>query len=504
MSKRKDVRLFLVLLVLLGITRPNVCKLEKSKHGSDRVKKTNNPKHSKLKLVNVFEALEPDKNEKHNKSSNSNRGSAALLSSQQATEKRRAAKKNGILESVMTKLASGRNEIINLPGAVNVFGPPPKNAFSKEAQQPVHIVAMPHLRGSHAVNDLTVVPPHFNTDGVPVHLYTNSKSPEISGGHPQEVFVPFPSRFTPGFNHFRHHHSFDTPLQRFGNRIHRHFGANLQGPFVSNGDQLHDVGIEGPLPKLPLEGDDHLPFAQQSALESQLDKLHGLGESHPPIDLNPLRKLQLDPVLDPAVLPSPYTDRFHPVLDPGRFEGERIGEHLGERIGEHLGERLDEHLPIDAAQHATEPVSVPLMASVNQHENTEHFLPIQPKVIIDPPARHLYLPGKEMTVGSKEYNLNNLVHLFQSAHQEPAVQDSHATDAMPGAMPGGIPGAIPLMIAPPTIADGEYDANGALGNGAEVEGPPVEIADPEHIYHEHHTTRYHHHLGKNCFFNMFM
>lgn len=107
-----------------------------------------------------------------------------------------SAKKFHISQKLVDKLSalklSGKNEVINLPGAVHVYGPPPKSLTGiPQAEEPLNVVATPHLTKFHSFHKLNLMPLKFNGQIRPVHLYTNKRPMEINTGRTQHLFLPF-------------------------------------------------------------------------------------------------------------------------------------------------------------------------------------------------------------------------------------------------------------------------------------------------------------------------
>jgi len=107
-----------------------------------------------------------------------------------------SAKKFHISQKLMDKMSalklSGKNEVINLPGAVHVYGPPPKSLVGiPQAEEPLNVVATPHLTKFHSFHKLNLMPLKFNGNIRPVHLYTNKRPLELNTGRTQHLFLPF-------------------------------------------------------------------------------------------------------------------------------------------------------------------------------------------------------------------------------------------------------------------------------------------------------------------------
>jgi len=94
----------------------------------------------------------------------------------------------------------GSPRVINLPGMINVFGPPPKRGSARPPQDPLHILELPGLKGRSPHENYEVVPPHFNSENIPVHFYPNVQPPEVTGGKPRHIFMPFPKRYERPFH----------------------------------------------------------------------------------------------------------------------------------------------------------------------------------------------------------------------------------------------------------------------------------------------------------------
>ena len=137
-------------------------------------------KHSKYNLSKVFNELQPD-----------------YEPSQLQSIRRNTTKKFDILQQVYNKLEQNRgtnkNEMINLPGAIHVYGPPPVHHQPKlpEAEEPYHVIATPHLTKFHSYHRLSAVPPGVNPDNFPFHFFSNKRPTEITGGQPQHLYLPY-------------------------------------------------------------------------------------------------------------------------------------------------------------------------------------------------------------------------------------------------------------------------------------------------------------------------
>ena len=212
MLRRKDLACGRILIVYLAAVAGFLSELEANE-------KSRNKAVSKDKLTSVLSALAPDKN------------IPAVLNRTRPSELAKTKKKD-VLANVMNQLGtghvrgfrdqassngqitevseppreydlnpqrrmedSGSPRVINLPGMINVFGPPPKSRFARPRQDPLHILELPGLRGRSPHENYEVVPPHFNSENIPVHFFPNVQPPEVTGGKPRHIFLPFPKRF---------------------------------------------------------------------------------------------------------------------------------------------------------------------------------------------------------------------------------------------------------------------------------------------------------------------
>ena len=107
-------------------------------------------------------------------------------------------KKFEISQKLFNKLSAlklnGRNEVITLPGVVNVYGPPPKSLGEglPQAQEPLNVVASPHLTKFHSYHRFNLLPVTFRGGEVaPISLYPNRRPVEINTGRPKHLFLPF-------------------------------------------------------------------------------------------------------------------------------------------------------------------------------------------------------------------------------------------------------------------------------------------------------------------------
>ena len=113
-------------------------------------------------------------------------------------EESAASKKFKISQKLYNKLSAlklnGKNEVITLPGVVNVYGPPPKALGMPQAQEPLNIVASPHLTKFHSYHKFSLLPVTFRGEVNPINLYTNRKPVEVNTGRPKHLFLPFSPR----------------------------------------------------------------------------------------------------------------------------------------------------------------------------------------------------------------------------------------------------------------------------------------------------------------------
>ena len=384
-------------------------------------------KPSKYKLTNVLSALAPDKNIP-----------AVLNTTSTKAKKSEHSKKTDILENVMSQLGPakqndisesvgqvsevsepardfdlsaqrrmedpGSPRVINLPGMINVFGPPPKRRFAPRPRDPLHVLEIPGLsRRSH--ENFEIVPPHFNSENIPVHFYPNVRSPEVTGGKPKHLFLPFPREYglhSRGLHRGSHNHIIDSDIAGF------HDGSN-------------GAGFEGY--KIPR--------------------------------LSPLHQTEY---------PSFPPDSGVPVAE--------------------------DHLPFDHNEYRGDSSNVDVQGSELGLVN----LPA-PKMFSHPP-KHIFEGGKEVTLDNgKEYNMNNELHVVEHGqhhhhHQLPDMDHyDHDDDQY-----------VHDEDHDDHFHHSDYDDHGDVeGDNADdsydSHGSPIQIADPEHVVHEHHSVEHHHHLG---------
>ena len=347
----------------------------------------------------------------------------------------------------------GSPRVINLPGMINVFGPPPKSRFAPPHRNPLHVLELPGATGHSQRENYEVVPPHFNSENIPVHFYPNVRPPEITGGHPQHLFLPFP-KHEEGSLHARGlHHG-----------IHGGFRGGLHGGFQS--------GFQGGFRGV-LHGGFH-------GLQTD-----GLNEG----------------------LSGPLHGRFHESDGAGLSEEDR-GAIDGYRVAgiapfPHQGISEFSHFPSDSG--------VPLAAADQfgngaGHVNIEghemgRFITMPSPSITHHPPKHLFEAGKEITLDNgREIDMNNEMHVVEHGHHRryhPRIhvdddnQYSHYDDHDNHGYIGDH-GDDQVMDGPSDEGD-SYDSHDA----DDSHGSPVSVADPEHVVHEHHSIEHHHHFGKH-------
>ena len=117
-----------------------------------------------------------------------------------------SSKKFKISQQLYNKLSAlklnGKNEVITLPGVVNVYGPPPKGLGIPQAQEPLNIIATPHLTKFRSYHKFNFLPVTFKGEVNPINLYTNRKPVEVNTGKPKHLFLPFSPRRRNPFSRF--------------------------------------------------------------------------------------------------------------------------------------------------------------------------------------------------------------------------------------------------------------------------------------------------------------
>ncbi|XP_057309002.1 fibropellin-1-like isoform X3 [Hydractinia symbiolongicarpus] len=194
-----------------------------TKHSDPHSKK----KHKKVKynLSNVFNQLQPDTYEP----------------SQNTSANRNTTKKFDILQQVYSRLAANRgrpsNDIINLPGAIHVYGPPPKHKMGApqlpEAAEPFRVVATPHLNKINPFNSAgSFMQQRFNYHRkMPFHYFQNRR-PYVFNTRPEHMYMPYThhyhreefhpfmsSRGTSNIPENRIFHEMQQPDQTFNNNM---------------------------------------------------------------------------------------------------------------------------------------------------------------------------------------------------------------------------------------------------------------------------------------------
>ncbi len=407
-------------------------------------------------------------------------------------------KKNDILESVMNRLGdtptevteppreynelgqqhrnddSGAAKIINLPGMVNVFGPPPKSFLQQQSHEPLHLLELPNAAKNRAVHSkFEVVPPQFDSERVPVHFFPHVRPTEITGGTPRHLFLPYPKHFglhPPHLGGF--HQGFDEGLHGgFHGGFHDGFNEGTHGPLLHNGfdggfhdalgggfNRLHD-GFDGEF--------NHL----HAGSHGEFNQLHGGFHGGFHADENGFDLTGLSPLSHESI----HTEGFpyehnseHPDFTPYSHDD---GPAVADSDIPHYS-RFDS--PYPDSQHI----------DLRGHEMGNYFKIPAPQITRHLP-KHIYLPGKEVTVGDeKEYNLNNEVHVVNHAHHhhhhnhdEHEDHDEHIEDH-----------DIPQGVQPYEDTDAPYVAHET----------PITIGEPDHVVHEHHEIEHHHHLGEKA------
>ena len=407
--------------------------------------KSKNNKASKYKLTSVLSALAPDKNVP-----------AVLNRTKPNSNDDGKSKKKDILANVMNQLGTdqvrsfsdqqnndgqvtevsepprdydltahrrmedaGAPRVINLPGMINVFGPPPKSRFSRPRQDPLHVLQMPELSGRSPRENYEVVPPQFNSENIPVHFYPNVRPPEITGGKPRHLFLPFPRRYEPGL-HPRGLHS------ALHEGLHGGINGGLHGGFHGGLNEAAD--------------DDAVAVGNHEGLDGY--RVAGLAPFHHDV-------ISEFAHLHPASgVPLAAADQFDDVGRHVNIEGHEMGR----------------------------------------------FITMPPPSITAHPPKHLFIPGKEVTLDNgREYNMNNEMHVVEHGHHR---HHQHFHDHVDGDDHFSHYGD--HDDHDDDHGDDQVVVGGDDGDSYDSHGSPVSVADPEHVVHEHHNVEHHHHFGKLC------
>lgn len=283
-----------------------------------------------------------------------------------ATEK--SVKKFDIMSQIYEKMSDNKGDksVINLPGAVHVYGPPPADVpLMPQAQEPLNIVATPHLTKFHSFHSLNIVPPGFNAERRPLHLFTNRKPTEIMTGRARHVFLPF----------FRRH-----PVNRVFNRFSPRFIETINRQF----------------------GPERL--IQEQPIQLQQPIIGGIPQS-----------LGL-----PAALGLPQSMRIQESPEVRHSMGIPVPLESEQELLNYQGAMINtNNLPVRVAegrlygrQYIRDPVAPTSHPGYNTIDNAQ--FPTPRIINLGGEASHRFVPGKEITLGPNEdidlahLNVNNI------------------------------------------------------------------------------------------------
>ena len=462
LGHRKIFMLYIAIIAFVAIADKNADK--------NHVKKP-----SKYKLTNVLSALAPEK------------GSAKVVStptsSAHGTKKASdESKKTDILANAMTQLQSdgqpqevseppreydlaaqrrmenpGEPRVINLPGMINVFGPPPKRGFQQPHHDPLHVLQLPGLSRRNGHDNYELVSPHFNSENIPVHFYPHVRAPEVTGGKPRHLFLPYPKDYGLGPHagglHGGMHGDFPGGLVGglggglgggFGHGLH---GAGTDGFGVAGLTPFHDSGIDHTVSDMHLSGytpfapiaDDHLPEHLPDQVQDYHD--HDAGR----VDIVGHEMGRFVKMPGPQIMIHPPKHVFEPGKELTLDNGHEFHMNNVMHVVQHGHHHRHHHHDDDDDDYGHDD-----HFSHDDHYDHEHDLHDDHDV---------------------EHDDHDIVH-----DDHDIVHDDHGDR---------------VVIAPD---DGDqYDSHGS----------PVTIAEPENIVHEHHSVEHHHHWSECRLISLF-
>ena len=215
-------RLLSLFLCVISFYKWTQCA-RKTHHSDVGGVKRHKLKH-KYNLTNVFDQLQPEV--------------------AKYRENKTESKKFDILQQVYNRLANSRNggpQYINIPGAVHVYGPPPK---VPAAEEPFHVIATPQLTKLHSYHSLAWNP-HRNFPNY-FQQFSNKPLQRFVSDYQNRLYLPQGKRlrdFSYPENRFIPHdtlgqvpmssafHGNEQTLNRFSNRLpHRNMGLMTMNP----------------------------------------------------------------------------------------------------------------------------------------------------------------------------------------------------------------------------------------------------------------------------------
>ena len=441
---------------------------EKSKTATTKSSQAKGKK-AKYNLTSVLTELQPDEMKSYEPSQNT-------------SAHRNTTKKFDILQQVYNRLANSKNtgktEYINLPGAINIYGPPPKGPTLPAAQEPLHVIATPHLskfvtsRGS----GLRPVPPGFNEERVPFHVMAGNRPREFFTGKPQHLFLPyqqhsrtsFPKASSagnigaiqnPGVRQYTSIRpgiiqtlgpdpglNLQTGTTRSGGLKSSRFssgslspaafssgslssGGLQSGSIASLGSELQAQGIGGLTHIGPLfpNGLGSAPIAQQPAFIS----------SPPPQQLQQINQIQQ---LPPQLIQQPQQPHFvrqdqHIFSPPQPLHYNPPAGNLQQLTGQissggpiHLEENrppMEVRPPVPIIEQQSS--ALPLQQDLPEHA----VLPAQQTVFGPGPPKQIFLPGKEVTIGQTQEINTPVSHMFMPPRKRPLILERPEIERMP-------------------------------------------------------------------------
>lgn len=410
-------------------------------------------KHSKYNLSKVFNELQPD-----------------YEPSQLQSIRRNTTKKFDILQQVYNKLEQNRgtnkNEMINLPGAIHVYGPPPVHHQPKlpEAEEPYHVIATPHLTKFHSYHRLSAVPPGVNPDNFPFHLFSNKHPTEITGGQPQHLYLPYTNGLQrpaiPG----------KIPvLPVVGKQI-----STRGGGILSQMPRVEGRG-NGVLPQIP-----HLESNMIS--EPQLELPQGQLSSSlmsPPVEgsliASPSESILTQPPAEQIISPSEQDPAISRMTSPSGAAEINVAPQAFGEISQDTSSL--ERIQTNPLPMISSPVETPDSSLVRLTANGISEKPSGKSLLLNPSPQFL-------ANSRQSYNPAISVHRDRPINM---VAGPHLTSPVKRK---------PILIQAPV---NEYEEQPQT-----IQQPPQETEvqvpldqlKPSHVYHTHHVTKHHHHWSK--------